>query len=75
MFTGVCAADHSVTLPNCISCYSPTLQPVIVVVVMAAFTPFRSNRMGFLHLLLLALVVSLAVLGKIEAQVAVVALH
>ena len=55
--------------------YSPALQPMVVIVVMAAFAPFRSNRMGFLHLLPLALVESLAVLGKIEAQVAVVAPH
>ncbi|TBN45497.1 hypothetical protein EYF88_17275, partial [Paracoccus sediminis] len=48
---------------------------MIVVVVVAAFAPFRSNCMGFLHLFPVALVVSLAVLGKIEAQVAVVALH
>ena len=48
---------------------------MIVVIVVAAFAPFRSNRMGFLHLLPVALVESLAVLGKIEAQVAVVALH
>ena len=48
---------------------------MIVVIVVAAFAPFRSNRMGSLHLLPVALVVSLAVLGKIKAQVAVVALH
>ena len=48
---------------------------MIVVIVMAAFAPFRSNRMGFLHLFPVALVVSLAVLGKIKAQMAIVALH